>query len=364
MEARSEKRDAGVDRSLRERRDEALAPSGSGGDHCVLSVGIARAKRTELKLRPYVLKNVPRALCRAISSLRALRGSTRRARIVAPLLGLFAIFAAAQCYPTGSRVVVFVQGYYTTYDETGTQPTVNEGQRFNVLKNAFIAKGYDRKSLLDFSYTGGSVTSDGVWHPNDYTCDKTDRVANDNLVPLENMLRDYKSHHKNAHFTLVGHSLGGYLSFIEGARDAARPPPEKLGIDVVVTLDAPLKGSSPDKAAIINLIPCDKTLAAGAEIVNEKFDAATPDIRRYQAAVMAQAGIRVGTFGNLFDCLWNTGHCLPGGTWIDDSDTQFLDGQAAVSMSYLIESPALLSHDAILADPTAVNDAVTFVGAR
>ena len=151
----------------------------------------------------------------------------------------------ARCYPAGSRVVIFIQGYYTTYDEGGTQATIVEGQRFNVLKNEFASKGYARAAMLDFSYAGGGVTQDGTWRPNPYPCELTDRRSDDNLKPLETMLRDYGAHHPNAHFTLVGHSLGGYLAFLEGARESGRTKAAKLGIDAVVTLDAPLLGASP-----------------------------------------------------------------------------------------------------------------------
>jgi pimeloyl-ACP methyl ester carboxylesterase len=280
-----------------------------------------------------------------------------------PLLLLVIVFAAARCYPANTRVIVFVQGLYTTYDESGTQETVVEGQRFNVLKNGFLARGYPRSSLLDFSYNGGAVTSSGAWQPSPYACEDTDRRATDNLVPLEQMLRDYRSRHKDAHFALVGHSLGGYVSFLEGAREAARSEADKLGVDVIVTVDAPLKGVSPDKKTLIDIIPCDKTYIAGAEIVAQKFDAATATLRADQASMMSRQGIRLATLGNDWDCLWNTGHCLPGGTWVDDRDTQFLPGAAAVSTAYQVDAAPLLSHDAILADPAAVHDAVTFVGA-
>jgi hypothetical protein len=48
---------------------------------------------------------------------------------------------------------------------------------------------------------------------------------------------------------------------------------------------------------------------------------------------------------------------------VDDSGTQYLDGEASISTHYQIEALPLLSHDAILADRTAVQDAVSFVGA-
>jgi pimeloyl-ACP methyl ester carboxylesterase len=281
---------------------------------------------------------------------------------LAPLLALFALLSGAQCHPPGSRVVIFIQGIYTSYDAGGTQGTLVEDHRFQTMKAAFLAHGYQASELLDFSYAGGTVAGDGSWQPTPYGCALTDRTPDDNLKPLEKMLADYRARHPSAHFTIVGHSLGGYLAFLEGARDAARPAAAKLGVDVVVTLDAPLKGVSPDKKAILDIIPCDKTYVAGADIVEQRLDPSTPDVRRAQAAVMAQQGVRLATLGNLYDCFWNTGHCLPGGTWVDDSDTQFLNGQASISNPYYIETSPLASHDAIAANPDTVRDTVTFVG--
>jgi hypothetical protein len=290
--------------------------------------------------------------------------SSRRARLFVVILALacLALFSGARCYPPGTRVIVFVQGIYSTYDAGGTQSTLVEGQRFNTLKAGFVAKGYDRNALLDFSYTGGSVRFDGAWQPKPYSCETTDRTADQNLAVLEQMLRDYKARHHDVHFALVGHSLGGYLAFLEGAREAGRDDAAKLGIDVVVTLDAPLEGVSADKKTIIDLIPCDKTYIAGAEIVEQKFDPNIRDERSAQAAAMALQGIRLATMGNEADCLWNTGHCLPGGGWVDDSATQFVDG-AAFQGVYQVEAAPLLSHDAMLADGGVVRDVVSFVGA-
>lgn len=306
--------------------------------------------RTELKLRP----------CSRISSIVR---AVRRPFLMLALAAAAALLMGARCYPPGTRVIVFVQGVYSTYDANGTQATIGEGQRFNVLKNGFAAKGYARTVLLDFSYAGGTVRQDGTWRPEPYPCEQTDRRADDNLTVLEAMLRDYGAHHPDAHFTLVGHSLGGYLSFLEGAREAGRTQAAKLGIDAVVTLDAPLKGVSPDKKTVIDIISCGKTYLAGAEIVEEKIDPATREVRRAQAQAMAQQGIRLATFGNTLDCLWNPGVCLPALPWVDDSDTQVLPGEATASKMYRIESAPLASHDAILADAGAAGAVVAFVGA-
>jgi hypothetical protein len=47
---------------------------------------------------------------------------------------------------------------------------------------------------------------------------------------------------------------------------------------------------------------------------------------------------------------------------VDDSDTQFLFGQASIATDYQINASAFASHDAVLGDATAVHEAVTFVG--
>jgi hypothetical protein len=280
--------------------------------------------------------------------------------VLAALVVVAAFAVGARCYKPDTRVIVFLQGIYTTYDGE-TQSTAVEGPRFSTLKEAFRAVGYEAGDILDFSYNGGTVTDAGAWAPNNYTCEATDRVADENLAYLEQMLRDYRDANKGVHFALVGHSLGGYLAYLEGVREADRPEDEKLDIDAVVTLDAPLKGIDADKKAIIDAIPCEKTYQAGAEIVAQKFDPTIAATRAAAAGRMAAAGVRLATVGNLNDCLWNTSRCLPGSGFVDDSATQFVDG--ATVFSYEVSSSPLSSHDAILAHPPAVADVVKFVGA-
>jgi len=279
------------------------------------------------------------------------------------LLMAVVVFAAlgvgARCYEPDTRVVVFIQGIYTTYDGE-TQSTAVEGPRFSTLKSGFLDAGYEAGDLLDFSYAGGTVGNEGAWVPNDYACELTDRTAAENLGFLEQMLRDYRAEHDGTHFTLVGHSLGGYLAYLEGVREADRPDDQKLDIDVVVTLDAPLEGVDADKKAIIDAIPCEKTYVAGAEIVAQKFDPGIAQTRSAEAARMAGQGVRLATVGNVNDCLWNTSRCLPGSGFIDDSGTQFVEG--ATVFSYEFSSSPLSSHDAILAHGPAVANVVGFVG--
>ncbi|HET6614470.1 MAG TPA: hypothetical protein VFH62_01175, partial [Dehalococcoidia bacterium] len=183
--------------------------------------------------------------------------------------------SAARCYPKDTRVVVFVQGLYTTYDASGTQGTLLEPHRFDTLKGALRDNGYRDEDLLDFGYDGGVVTGDGAWRPRDYACEATDRAGMEHVLVLEQMLRDYRRKHPKAHFTLVGHSLGGYVAFLAGARDAVRSKDDRLEIDAVVTLDSPLLGASADKKAVLDLVPCEKTFEAGGELVLQRADPAT-----------------------------------------------------------------------------------------
>ena len=279
------------------------------------------------------------------------------------LVSLAGFAVSARCYAPDTRVIVFVQGLYTTYDGE-TQSTTAEGPRFSTLKAAFLDAGYSADDLLDYSYNGGSVANsgpnDGAWMPNHYQCNVTDRAADASLSVLEDMLRAYREAHDGVHFTLVGHSLGGYLAYLEGVREASRPDGERLDIDVIVTLDAPLLGVEADKKAIIDQIPCEKTYVAGAELVAAKQQPDIAGVRAAEVAAMSEAGIRLANIGNTADCLWNTGYCLPGQTWVDDSGTQYVEG--ATHFQFEVQSNPFESHDAILAHAPAVEAALDFVG--
>lgn len=288
---------------------------------------------------------------------------TKRLAPFATLIVLcFAVVAvAARCREPDTNVVIFVQGLYTTYYDGETQSTAVEGPRFSTLKAAFLDAEYDVADLLDYSYAGGSVNSFGEWSPAEYDCTLTDRRAEESLAILETMMRDYLDRHPKAHFTLVGHSLGGYIAYQEAVRESTRPEGERLHIDAVITFGSPLQGVAADKKAIIDQIPCQKSYIAGAEIVADKQDAGLADRRAAEVAAIRDAGVRLATLGNSNDCLWNTGHCLPGGGWIDDSGTQLLTG-ADFAQMYAVVSGPFDSHDAILAYPQAVEAAVTFAG--
>lgn len=277
----------------------------------------------------------------------------------------FALGAGAQCYPPGSRVVVFLQGVYTALDEDGTIDVGWEDHAFDKIKAAYIAAGYNEAQLVDFSYNGGTVSETGEWIPNPYGCTDTDRPSAQNLAPLETMLRDYRAKHPQAHFTLIGHSLGGYLAFLEAERESRRSESDRLGIDTVITLAAPLKGVSADKKIALDVaVPCDKTYAAAAEIVADKERPDIAALRAGQVEAMRAAGIRLATLGNNGDCLYNLPRCTQGiFSIIDDSPTQYIENADLVKRYEIQSASVFLSHFAIFVYPQALIDLIAFAGA-
>lgn len=283
------------------------------------------------------------------------------------VLALFAMVCAlnvgAQCYPPGSRVVIFLQGVYTSLDADGTDDIGWEDHAFDKMKAQFVAAGYNEASLLDFSYNGGTVSEQGTWTPKPYACTDTDRVSSDNLARLEQMMRDYRARHPNAHFTLVGHSLGGYLAYLEGVRESARPDGEKLRVDAVVTLHAPLNGVSADKKLALDAaVSCAKTYNAAAEIVADKLNPDIAALRAGQVEAMRAAGVRLATLGSTGDCLYYLTPCFPADVLADDRETQYI-ANADLVRRYDVNSKSPISHFALIAHPASIGDIVAFTGA-
>ena len=274
-----------------------------------------------------------------------------------------ALNISAQCYPPGSRVVIFMQGLYTSLDADGTDDIGWEDHAFDKMKAQFVAAGYNESQLLDFSYNGGTVSEQGTWTPNTYACNDTDRVSSQNLERLEQMMRDYRAKYPDAHFTIVGHSLGGYLAYLEGVRESARPDAEKLHVDGAVTLHAPLNGVSVDKKLALDAaVRCPKTYNAAAEMVADKLNPDIAAVRAAQVDAMRAAGIRLATLGTPGDCLFYFALCFGGSAIADDRETQYIPS-ADLVRRYDVNSKSPISHFALIAHPAALIDIVAFVGA-
>jgi pimeloyl-ACP methyl ester carboxylesterase len=277
----------------------------------------------------------------------------RKVLLLALLLLMLASGSAARCYPPGTRVVVFLQGLYTSYEPGGET-------MFDPMKKAFVEAGYDPAQLLHYSYAGGAFSADGAWQPNGYVCATTDQSIEASIAHLETLLRGYRQRHEHAHFTLVGHSLGGYIAYRAAVADAARTPEQRLQIEAVVTLDAPLMGLSADKKLAIDLIDCAKTYAAAAPVVADKLDPQLAERRAAEVASLHAAEIRLATLGNLKDCLFDPVTCA-GAVLEPETESQVLAG-ADLRKLYDINARLVMTHFIILKFATAIHDVVTFTG--
>lgn len=285
-----------------------------------------------------------------------------RRLLLVPMLALIAAATmGAQCHPPGSRVIIFMQGVYTVLDDNGTMDVAWEDHAFDKIKGSFVKAGYNDAQLLDFSYNGGTVSPAGDWIPKNYACTDTDRPSDQNLVPLETMMRDYRAKHPDAHFTLVGHSLGGYLAFLEGERESRRAAADRLGIDTIVALEAPLRGVAADKKIALDVaIGCPTSYTAVSELVVDKANPDIEAVRMAQVDAMRAAGMRVATLGNNNDCLYDLPACSTGTfSSINDAPTQYIENADLVK-KYTIQSQPFLSHFVF---PQLLIDLPLFVGA-
>ncbi len=275
-----------------------------------------------------------------------------------------ALFSSARCYPPGTRVVVLIPGLYTELRATA-QPSdnFNEDQSFPIVKK-LIEAGYKPESIAIFGFEGGAMTEDGVWQPNPFPCESSDRPAATHMAKLEEMLRAYRERHPQAHFTRGGHRGGGYGAFLAGAREAERAPEDRLGIDAVVTLHAPLNGVDADKRLAISAIECDKTFAAAAEIVADKANPGIRALRIEQVAAMQREGMRVATLGSIGDCLYNLKRCVGASLApVDDTESQFVENADLVKRYPLTGGDVFLSHFMLLKHPVPLKDIAEFIGA-
>jgi pimeloyl-ACP methyl ester carboxylesterase len=279
-----------------------------------------------------------------------------RALLFLLLFAAVAMSIAGRCYAPGTRAVIFIPGVYTAYDAD------HPDDDFEAYKKEFIKRGYTPERLVTFGYAGGSFDEDGMWQRKPYGCAATDRASATNLAMLEDLLRQYRERYPGTHFTLVGHSLGGYLAYLEGVRDASRGADDMLHVTEVITLDAPLMGVDADKKIALDAIVCEKTYAAAAEIVADKLNPDLAAVRQAEVASMRAAGIRLATFGNTYDCLYSLNRCTGSDEFVDDGETQYLAGADLIKRYPISGRRPFQSHFAILMYPQAVFDAAEFVG--
>ena len=100
------------------------------------------------------------------------------------------------------------------------------------------------------------------------------------------------------------------------------------------------RASTPTRSSIIDIVPCEKTYLAGGELVAQKLDPADAGApRANRRRRWRSSGIRLATFGNAYDCLWNTGLLRPRRRGSTTAARSSCD-DAAASKMYSIDSVA------------------------
>jgi hypothetical protein len=236
--------------------------------------------------------------------------------------------------PPPHNYVVFIRGINSslTQDEIGRltlapcSDPANDPDYGDIKKATFDFNfGYLCGDFLQYSYEGGSVGFDGSWHPAPYTCKSTGNrlepyETDSSSQRLYRMLSDFHAKHSDATFTIVGHSLGGLVSFLtmEGITNGTLTP--SVPIQRVITLDSPLEGASSDLLKDLGIrlkhlfsCPADLSLWTNSSVATDVKVRSLLNTRLSNAQSVQKAhsqSISVDTFGNWDDCVWSLYHCM------------------------------------------------------
>lgn len=203
--------------------------------------------------------------------------------------------------PREETYIIFVPGLDTYCDGT---PYNTMG--FEYFRSAFERLGfsYNDEHFLMYSYKGGEVQQ-GQWYPKPYRPADTGQPLQFSVNHLRNMIAEFTRSHPQAHYLLIGHSLGGRVSFdyvtlyhLENAGP----------IKGVITLNSPLTGLFYTRIDLLGAIrkiwgsPAVRQLAA-ENLLKDKLEIERQ--KKEAARKMIQAGIHVATFGTRQDIVVN-----------------------------------------------------------
>lgn len=228
------------------------------------------------------------------------------------------------------QVVIFVQGINTSYDPpiVSPVPQLHDPSNFEVLKDRLIDDldlEYQSSDFIDFSYAPGAYEGGNISLV-PYTCSQTGQDLFQSGASLRKLIENVHAVGPEKEIVLVGHSMGGVVIAwaLEGlgTTDAAAQ-----AISSIVTIDSPLYGASSEDinvlARTLVLFPqCQGNLTQSAAARQLQSDllshlnaitSGVPSGTELRLLLsfgrFHDAGVRVGTFGNQFDCIYNHPYC-------------------------------------------------------
>jgi pimeloyl-ACP methyl ester carboxylesterase len=198
---------------------------------------------------------------------------------------------AAASAPT----VIFVQGLNSASDSGGAL--------FYHLRTTLETLEPDTVSL-DYGYEGGDFDRSGAWQEFPYGACDTHQSVFISAATLRAQVSAVRDRWPDRKVAVVGHSLGGLVAMLEIADAAAGDDPDDQAVpDLVISVHAPLRGTSHPLAAIVRAqvqpADCDEDAALEelAGLRDHNGDAALAQ----GAALAIQRGAKVLLVANLSD---------------------------------------------------------------
>jgi pimeloyl-ACP methyl ester carboxylesterase len=249
------------------------------------------------------------------------------------------------------KLFVFVSGFTSSLSQLDVTSNNGYGSDPDFFRKdhiqPFLLNKFPGSYFLVYSYHGFST--DGK--PLPYTCAlSTDSDIGDLAVGLRNQITQFLRSHPNTDVYVIGHSLGGVIAFsflaqmIEGNNNLLNSLPNGGVVKGIFTLDSPIGGVTQDlfytqvaaRSAVLisailikpNCISANLLTLPVVGELNDLFKSATaPEFKGATASVDAtitqlnqkknqdvardamQNGVKVATFGNSSDVLWQPGLC-------------------------------------------------------
>lgn len=279
---------------------------------------------------------------------------------------------AARTLTSRNKLFVFVQGINSSLTPGQAAAQGGDGSdpyffRIGDLGAYLQSQGYPNARYLEYSYA--PLSSTNTDQPRPYTCQDTyNYPLASHITELSRQISSAAQNRTNTDIYLIGHSMGGILSFgylaslLEHVGNTVPLPRNGSRLKGIVTLDSPLGGvtsnSDYSKLIFLRTLSCEgleawDTIAASQ--IQALFRTATSSGAIGATASIVQAilhggylsnqsvandakrvGISVLTFGNTNDLLWRPSVCnkLFKVNMQDFSSTQWLQDEGARSQVY------------------------------
>jgi len=252
------------------------------------------------------------------------------------------VYIVVQQLNAGSHVrtvVVTINGVNTSLDTKCHYHAIGaSGGTFDAIDRGLVGAGFTNPyqtgcpsstasngsgagSLLDiaeYSYANSpGAMKNGHWAPGSFsTCTTNTNTLDKDSQNLAALLDAYSAVYPDAHFELVGHSLGGVVA-LQGATDYENHHGRAI-ITKVITLDSPMHGRGGGQAVgaaavslALNVVgrcsPRDRGTDLGQMLSAMAADGG--DLAATETAILASHGVEVYTLGNLDDCLYQHTAC-------------------------------------------------------